>query len=157
MDATASTVHSHLSDAMVTLCGVRIFIVDAVDAINPPHLITFCMDRDTILFLEKDVCDGSAFGLKWGTLILYQQGLVFHYNRPMKDAPGRMQDVMKLGDILEVKLKNIDWLVSKIFWVGRNQLIIKTREGEKRYYMRDRDGLAAALKLLKPSLTVSGP
>ena len=110
------------------------------------------MDADSILFLEKDVCDGSAWGLKWGTLILYPAGLVFHYNRPRKEAPGRMQDVIKINDLVELSVEKIDWLVSKVFWVGRRLVVAKTREGEKRYYMRETEELFTALTMLKPSI-----
>jgi hypothetical protein len=110
------------------------------------------MDADSILFLEKDVCDGSAWSLKWGTLILYPGGLVFHYNRPRKENPGRMQDVIKINDLVELSVEKIDWMVSKIFWVGRRLVIVKTREGEKRYYMRETEELFTALTMLKPSI-----
>jgi len=109
------------------------------------------MDADTVFFVEKDVCDGSAWSLKWGTLILYRNGLVFYYNRPRKGSD-RMQDMIKIEDIQEVKTQKIDWLVSKIFWVGRQLVIVKTREGEKKYYLRNTDNLFMAFEMLRPSI-----
>ena len=109
---------------------------------------------DVLTFLEKDVCDGSAWGLKWGTVVLESAGLVFHYNRPRQEAPGRMLDVIKLKDVPSVSLETIDWLVSKIFWVGRNLVVVKTKEGEKRYYMRKTGEVFTALTLLSPGIKI---
>ncbi len=110
------------------------------------------MDQNSITFVETDVCDGGAWTLKWGTLILYPSGFVFNYNRPRKEAPGRMQDAIKLGDIVEVTIKKMDWLVSKIFWVGRKMIVIRTREGEKTYYLKQTENLFAALNFMAPSI-----
>jgi len=110
------------------------------------------MIQDAVLFMESEVCDGDPTKLKWGTLILYSAGFVFHYNRPMKDNPGRMMDVMDMNDIQSVTVEKIDWLVSKIFWVGRKLVVVRTIEGEKRYYMRKPDDLFAALRFIKPSI-----
>jgi hypothetical protein len=111
------------------------------------------MESNTITFVETNVCDGSAFNLKWGTLILYPGGFVFNYNRTRKETK-RTQDVIKLSDILEVKFEKIDWLVSKIFWVGRSLVKIRTKEGEKRYYLKHKNNLYTALKLLQPDLEI---
>jgi len=112
------------------------------------------MDADSILFLEKDVCDSSAWSLKWGTLILHPGGLVFHYNRPRADSPGRMQDAVKIGDIEGVTVERMDWLVSRLFWVGRKLVTVRTKEGEKKYYMRGSEALFTGLTMLKPSITL---
>jgi len=113
------------------------------------------MENDTITFVETNVCDGSAWSLKWGTLILYPVGLVFSYNRPRKDNPGRMQDVIRITDIKGVSVESMDWLVSKIFWVGRMMVVVKTLEGEKQYYLRNTANLLAALNFLRPSIKLT--
>ncbi|MBD3387903.1 MAG: hypothetical protein GF416_02540 [Candidatus Altiarchaeales archaeon] len=110
------------------------------------------MEADTIFFVERDVCDSSAWSLKWGTLILYKAGLVFYYNRPRAEEPERLQDVVKTGDILEVRVEKMDWLVSKIFWVGRKLVVFKTREGEKKYYLRETEKLFMAFDMLDNSI-----
>lgn len=102
-----------------------------------------------ITFLENNVCDGSAFSLKWGTLVLYPKGFVFYYNRPRKDSPDRMQDVIRLGDIQRIEVEKIDWLVSKIFWVGRKKVVISTREGSKTYYLKKVDDMFSSIKVLE--------
>jgi hypothetical protein len=103
--------------------------------------------ESVVLFLERDVCDTSAWSLKWGTLMVYPTGLVYYYNRPMRDSPGRMQDVIHMKDVFEARVERMDWLVSKIFWVGRRRVRFVTREGEKVYYLRDTRGLFTALRL----------
>jgi hypothetical protein len=112
------------------------------------------MDQNSITFVETDVCDGGAWNLKWGTLILYPAGFVFNYNRPRKDAPGRMQDVIKISDVTEVSVEKMDWLVSKIFWVGRKMVRLRTHEGEKTYYLKQTENLLAALNFLNPSIVL---
>jgi len=110
------------------------------------------MDQNAITFVETDVCDTGALSLKWGTLILYPNGFVFNYNRPRREAPGRMQDIIKLSDVTEVSVEKMDWLVSKIFWVGRKMVIIRTHEGEKCYYLKQTDKLPAAINFLRPDI-----
>ena len=65
-----------------------------------------------------------------------------------------MQDAIKIGDLVEVTVEKMDWLVSKMFWVGRKMVVIKTREGEKHYYLRQTENLFSALKLLNPSIVL---
>jgi len=108
-----------------------------------------------IAFLENNVCDGSAFSLKWGTLVLYPQGFVFYYNRARKDNPGRMQDLIRIGDITEIEVEKIDWLVSKIFWVGRKKMVVHTKEGGKTYYVKKIDALFTAMRMINPKLRLS--
>ncbi|MFH0861450.1 MAG: hypothetical protein V1875_00325 [Candidatus Altiarchaeota archaeon] len=110
------------------------------------------MDQNTVVFLEENVCDGGAWTLKWGTLILYQTGFIFQYNRSRKDAPDRRQDVIKIGDVTEVAVLKMDWLVTKVFWVGRKMVVIRTREGEKTYYVKRIDDLFAALNFINPAI-----
>ena len=106
------------------------------------------MDQAAIAFLENNVCEGAASTLKWGTLVLYPVGFVFYYNKPRNDAPGRMQDVIRLGDLVEIRVEKINWLVSKIFWVGRKKVIVRTKEGEKIYYIKKVDEMKAAISIL---------
>jgi hypothetical protein len=112
------------------------------------------MDPGVITFVETDVCDSSAWTLKWGTLILYPGGFVFNYNRPRKDAPGRMQDVIKLSDVAEVSVERMDWLVGKLFWLGRRMVRIRTHEGDHIYYLRQTENLFTALRFLKPGINL---
>ena len=70
------------------------------------------MESDIVGFMERDVCDGSAWSLKWGTLLLFPTGLKYKYNRPRKDAPDRMEDNIRLKDIREIRVEKMDWLVS---------------------------------------------
>ena len=113
------------------------------------------MDQNSILFQEENVCDGGAWNLKWGTLVLYPTGFVFHYNRPRKDAPDRMQDVIQIGDVTGVTVVKMDWLVSKVFWVGRKMAVIRTHEGEKIYYLKRKDDLLAALNFNSPTIRLA--
>ncbi len=108
-----------------------------------------------ITFLENNVCDGSAFNLKWGTLVLYPKGFVFYYNRPRKDAPGRMQDVVRIGDVQKVEVEKIDWLVSKIFWVGRKKIVLTTKEGTKTYYLKKTDDLFSSIRMVDQSIKLT--
>ena len=112
------------------------------------------MDQNSILFQEEDVCDSGALNLKWGLLRLYPTGFVFQYNRPRNDAPGRMQDVIKIGNVTAVSVVKMDWLVSKIFWVGRKMVVLRTREGEKTYYVKRTDDLFAALNFISASISL---
>lgn len=109
------------------------------------------MDNDTILFCENNVCDGEALSLKWGTLVLYPEGMVFYYNK-QRDA--RTQDMIHLRDIVEIRVEKIDWLVSKIFWVGRKKVIIKTREGHKTYYLKKTDNLFTSVRMMNPKTII---
>jgi hypothetical protein len=113
------------------------------------------MDSNTIAFVETNVCDGSAWNLKWGTLVLHPAGFIFNYNRPRKDNPGRMQDAIKIDDIISGTVEKIDWLVSKIFWVGRKKVVFNTREGTKEYYLKQTDNLFTALSLMKPTILLT--
>ena len=76
------------------------------------------VDHDMIMFCENNVCDGDPLSLKWGTLVVYPAGLVFYYNKNRKE---RNQDMVHLKNIVEVKIEKMDWLVSKVFWVGRKK------------------------------------
>jgi hypothetical protein len=110
------------------------------------------MEQDTVTFTEAEVCEGGAWGMKYGTLSLYPNGFLFRYNKLRKNEPGRMQDAIKLVDIIEISVEKMDWLVSKMFWVGRKHVVIRTREGEKHFYLRHTDNLLEAIKLLNPMI-----